>query len=230
MTLTQDITTNIEKLTQDIEAARSDSPSGADHVTLIAVSKAQPPERIEAALSAGQRIFGENRVQEAEARWADRRPAYPDLELHLVGPLQTNKVKQAIALFDVIQSVDRPKLARALAKEMVAQARLLPVYIQINTGEEDQKSGIVPTEADGFIAECRDELGLKIKGLMCIPPAEDEPALHFGLLRQIAQRNDLSALSMGMSGDFEQAVRLGATHVRVGTAIFGTRGDWRDTV
>jgi len=228
--LAGNIAENIATIRRKIEAARADSPASAGKVVLIAVSKAQPPERIDAALAAGQRIFGENRVQEAEARWRDRRAAHPDLDLHLVGPLQTNKVRQAVALFDAIQSVDRPKLARALAAEMEKTGRRLPVFLQINTGEEDQKSGVPPREADAFVGLCRDELGLTVKGLMCIPPAEEDPAPHFALLRSIADRNVLPGLSMGMSGDYETAVRLGATHVRVGTAVFGARGDWRETV
>lgn len=230
MSISDQIAANLTAIRQKIDKARADSPAAAPDVTLIAVSKAQPPERIDGALEAGHRIFGENRVQEAEARWQDRRAAYPDLELHLVGPLQTNKVKAAVALFDVIQSVDRPKLARALSAEFERADRKLPVYIQINTGEEEQKSGILPREADAFIDLCRTDLGLPVIGLMCIPPVEEDPSLHFALLRKIADRNGLEALSMGMSGDYEAAVRMGATHVRVGTAIFGIRGDWRETV
>ncbi|MBL4692613.1 MAG: YggS family pyridoxal phosphate-dependent enzyme [Magnetovibrio sp.] len=192
-------------------------------VTLVAVSKFHDAERISVTLELGHRVFGENRVQEAQDKWPDLRQAYPDINLHLIGPLQTNKVKSAVALFDVIESVDREKLARALAKEFTATQRHLPVYIQVNTGDEPQKAGILPKDADTFISLCQDELGLDVQGLMCIPPAQEEPALHFALLSKIAKRNGLKNLSMGMSGDFETAIDLGATHIRVGTAIFGQR-------
>lgn len=192
-------------------------------VTLVGVSKVQPPERIQAALDAGLRVFGENRVQEAASRWEPLKPRYPDLELHLIGPLQTNKVKQAVALFDVIESVDRPKLAEALAAEMERSGRRLPCLVQINTGEEPQKAGVPPAEADAFIERCRGELGLDLRGLMCIPPVDEEPAPHFALLAEMARRHGLPVVSMGMSSDYEIAVRLGATHVRVGSAIFGER-------
>ena len=172
---------------------------------------------------AGHRVFGENRVQEAQRRWAERRGCYADLKLHLIGPLQTNKAADAVALFDVIEVVDRPKLARGLSNEMARQGRHLPCYVQVNTGEENQKSGIPPDEADSFIGFCREECGLDIAGLMCIPPVDEEPAMHFALLRTIAERNGLPGLSMGMSGDYEEAVRFGATSVRVGSAIFGSR-------
>ncbi len=191
-------------------------------VTLVAVSKMQPAERIGAVLDEGQRVFGENRVQEAAGRWPALRARYPGIELHLVGPLQTNKVRQAVEIFDVIESVDRPKLARKLAEVFAETGRRLPCYIQVNTGEEPQKAGVLPAEADAFVAECR-ALGLPVSGLMCIPPVDEEPALHFALLAKIAARNGLPGLSMGMSDDFETAVRLGATVVRVGSAIFGAR-------
>jgi len=191
--------------------------------TLVAVSKRQPDDRIDAALSAGHRVFGENRVQEAQRHWQHRRDLHDDLVLHLIGPLQTNKSAEAVALFDVIEVVDRPKLARALAQEMERQERSLDCYVQVNTGEEPQKSGILPGEADEFIAFCQNECGLSIVGLMCIPPQDEEPAMHFALLRTIAMRNGLEQLSMGMSGDFEEAIRFGATSVRVGSAIFGAR-------
>jgi pyridoxal phosphate enzyme (YggS family) len=193
-----------------------------DSVTLVAVSKVQPTERIEAVLEQGQRVFGENRVQEAQGRWPALRDRFPGIELHLIGPLQTNKVRAAVDLFDVIESVDRPKLARKLADVFADSGRSLPCYIQVNTGEEPQKAGVWPADADAFIAECRG-LGLSIAGLMCIPPEDEEPALHFALLAKIASRNGLSELSMGMSGDFETAIRLGATVVRIGSAIFGAR-------
>jgi pyridoxal phosphate enzyme (YggS family) len=195
----------------------------ADSVTLVAVAKTHPAAAVEAALAAGQTVFGENRVQEAQQKYPELRRRHPDLRLHLIGPLQTNKVKDAVALFDVIQTVDREKLARALAAEMARQGRRLQLFVQVNIGEEPQKAGIPPREADAFIRLCRDELGLAIAGLMCIPPADRPPAPYFALLREIAARNNLAELSMGMSGDYETAIRLGATLVRVGTAIFGTR-------
>mgnify|MGYP000055169034 CR=1 FL=1 len=194
-----------------------------DRPTLVAVSKRQPEDRIDACLATGHRIFGENRVQEAQQRWQPRKFQYQDLCLHLIGPLQTNKAADAVALFDVIEVVDRPKLAKALATEMNRQSRNLPCYIQINTGEEDQKSGALPVDADDFIAFCRDQCGLTIAGLMCIPPADEEPAMHFAMLREMARRNSLVGLSMGMSADYEEAIAFGATSVRVGSAIFGTR-------
>jgi len=207
-----------------IAAAAAAAGRDPDEVTLVAVSKLQPAERIEAVLAEGQRIFGENRVQEAQSRWPALRERFPGLELHLIGPLQTNKARAAVELFDVIESVDRPKLARKLADIFAETGRRLPLYIQVNTGEEPQKAGISPAEADAFVAECRDRLGLPVVGLMCIPPESEDPARHFALLREIAARNGLEGLSMGMSSDFETAVRLGATVVRVGSAIFGARG------
>jgi hypothetical protein len=192
-------------------------------VTLVAVSKTNPAERVRAALAAGQRVFGENRVQEALGKFPGLRGAFPELRLHLIGPLQTNKIRDAVAHFDVIETVDRPRLAEALANEMGKTGRRLPCYIEVNTGEEPQKAGIWPEAADGFIADCRNRLGLPIAGLMCIPPGHEEPSLHFALLREIARRNGLAELSMGMSADYETAIRFGATHVRVGTAIFGAR-------
>ena len=218
---TPDIAANLQAVWQKI--TDSCTPDRGNRPTLVAVSKRQPDDRIDAALAAGHRVFGENRVQEAQQRWVDRRAGLPDLKLHLIGPLQTNKAADAVALFDVIEIIDRPKLARALAAEMDRQGRQLACYIQVNTGEEPQKSGIMPTEADDFIAFCQTECGLMIEGLMCIPPQDEEPAMHFALLRTIAERNGLSGLSMGMSGDFEEAVAFGATSVRVGSAIFGAR-------
>ncbi|HHN68132.1 MAG TPA: YggS family pyridoxal phosphate-dependent enzyme, partial [Thermopetrobacter sp.] len=194
-----------------------------DDVTLIAVSKTFPPEAVTPVLEAGQRHFGENRVQEAAAKWPALKEHYPDVTLHLIGPLQTNKVKQAVALFDVIHSVDREKLAAALAKEMERQGRHLPVFVQVNTGEEPQKAGVAPADADAFIRACREAHGLDVIGLMCIPPVGENPAPHFALLDRIAARNGLDGLSMGMSADYQAAVTLGATHVRVGSAIFGPR-------
>jgi pyridoxal phosphate enzyme (YggS family) len=189
-------------------------------VTLVAVSKLQPWERIVPILAAGQTIFGENRVQEAEGRWEEHRQG---LELRLIGPLQTNKAKEAVALFDVIETVDRPKLARVLAEEIQRAGKAPRCYVQVNTGEEPQKAGIIPSEADAFIASCRNEHGLTVEGLMCIPPHDEPPGPHFALLRKIAVRNGLQKLSMGMSADFETAVRFGATSVRVGSALFGER-------
>jgi len=192
-------------------------------VTLVAVGKAQPEERIQAALAAGQRVFGENYVQEAKGRWAATRAAWPGLQLHMVGPVQTNKVKDVVALFDVVETLDRPKLAEALAREMARQERRPACFVQVNTGEEVQKAGVWPAQADAFIAACRDDLGLPVVGLMAIPPEDEEPSLHFALLAKIAARNGLAQLSMGMSADFEIAVQFGATHVRVGSALFGAR-------
>lgn len=192
-------------------------------MTLTAVSKTQAPEAIDAILAAGQRAFGENRVQEAQARWTARRPGLGSLELRLIGPLQTNKAEDAVALFDVVETLDREKLARALADAAHKLGRAPRVLVQVNTGAEPQKAGVLPEAADALIAAARDAYGLKIEGLMCIPPAEEEPTPHFTLLGQIAARNGLSVISMGMSGDYETAIRCGATHVRVGTALFGER-------
>jgi hypothetical protein len=203
-------------------AAKAAGRNPAD-IVLVAVSKTQAPERITAALAAGHRVFGENRVQEAVAKWPVLRQVASNLQLHLIGPLQTNKVKEAVALFDVIETVDRPKLAHALVEEMNGTGRRPTCYIQVNTGEEPQKAGVLPEATDAFVGLCRDVLGLPVAGLMCIPPVDEEPALHFALLAEIARRNQLKVLSMGMSADFETAIRLGATHVRVGTAIFGER-------
>lgn len=212
---------------QEIRAKIAQAAVGFNHdsnaVTLVAVSKVQPDEKLQEALDAGQRVFGENRVQEAMEHWAHRRTDYPDLTLHLIGPLQSNKAKDAVALFDVIETVDRPKIARALADEMKKQGRNLPCFIQVNTGDEDQKSGITPAALPEFLKQCVDEYGLDIIGLMCIPPMDDPPALHFALLSKLAKRHGLNRLSMGMSADYERAVALGATHVRVGTGVFGAR-------
>ena len=192
-------------------------------VTLVAVSKTFGSESIRPLIAAGQRVFGENRVQEAEGKWPALKAGTPDIELHLIGPLQSNKTAQAVALFDVIQSVDREKIARALAAEMKRQGKAPRLYIQVNTGEEPQKAGIAPGETAAFVSLCRDELDLPIEGLMCIPPADDDPGPHFALLARLAAGNGISGLSMGMSGDFEIAIGHGATHVRVGSAIFGSR-------
>jgi pyridoxal phosphate enzyme (YggS family) len=182
-----------------------------------------PAEGILPALEAGQRLFGENYVQESAAKWPALRERYPDIELHFIGPLQSNKAREAVRLFDVIHTLDRPSLAAALAKEIQREGRSPRLLVQVNTGEEPQKGGVLPTEADAFLSACRDTYGLTIQGLMCIPPAEDLPSPHFALLNRIAARNGLATLSMGMSADFEAAIQLGATHVRVGTAIFGAR-------
>jgi pyridoxal phosphate enzyme (YggS family) len=227
LTVPADIATqvaeNLDAVRTQIDRAARDAERDPAAVALIAVGKVQPLARVEAALLAGHRVFGENRVQEAKSKWPGFKARYPDVELHLIGPLQTNKVREAVGLFDVIQTVDREKLARELAKEMDKRGRRLACYIQVNTGEEEQKAGVSPGDADAFIALCRDQLDLPVVGLMCIPPVDAEPALHFAMLREIAKRNGLTGLSMGMSGDFETAVALGATHVRVGTAIFGAR-------
>jgi pyridoxal phosphate enzyme (YggS family) len=217
------IAANLAAVRARIEAAARAADRPADAATLVAVSKTHPADSVRAALQAGQRVFGENRVREAIAKFPGLRGDYPDLTLHLIGSLQTNKVKDAVAHCDVIETVDRPRLAEALAREMERSGRHLSCYIEVNTGEEPQKAGILPTDADAFIADCRDRLGLAVVGLMCIPPEHEEPALHFALLREIARRNGLDKLSMGMSADFETAIRFGATHVRVGTAIFGAR-------
>lgn len=195
----------------------------AADVTLIAVSKTQPDDAVFAALALGHRVFGENRVQEATARWAPRRAALPGLELRLIGPLQTNKAEEALCLFDVVESLDRDRLARALADAGQKLGVRPRVLVQVNTGAEPQKAGVHPLHADALIAEARETHGLQVEGLMCIPPVEEEPGLHFALLAKIAARNGLSVLSMGMSGDYETAIRFGATHVRVGTALFGER-------
>ena len=203
------------------QAAEKAGRSAAD-ITLIAVSKVQPPERVEAVLEAGHRIYGENRVQEAGERWPPFMERYDGIDLHLIGPLQTNKVRQAFGLFQHIHSVDRPKLAKTIARIAQEEGHCPELFIQVNTGEEPQKAGVLPADADGFIADCK-AMDLPIAGLMSIPPAEEEASLHFALLAKIAARNGLSGLSMGMSADFEKAIALGATHIRVGSAIFGER-------
>jgi pyridoxal phosphate enzyme (YggS family) len=214
---------NLADVQEAIRRAEVDYRRPAGAVQLVAVSKTIPPDGILPALEAGQRLFGENYVQESAGKWPALRERFPDTELHLVGPLQSNKAREAVALFDVIHSLDRPSLAAALAKEIARTGRSPRLLVQVNTGEEPQKGGVLPAEADAFIAACRDSYGLPIEGLMCIPPAEDLPSPHFGLLGRIANRNGLKVLSMGMSADFDPAIQLGATHVRVGTAIFGAR-------
>ena len=220
-----DVAAQLAAVQSQLAAAMAQRPSvyAANPVTLVAVSKRQPDAKIDAALAAGQRVFGENRVQEATSRWAARRSQYADLTLHLIGPLQTNKAAEAVALFDVIEVVDREKLARALATEMTRQNRHLPCFIQVNTGEEPQKSGILPDQLDDFFIFCRDDLGLSVQGLMCIPPVDEDAAMHFALLNSMAKRLNLSNLSMGMSSDYTDAIGFGATSVRVGSAIFGAR-------
>lgn len=212
----------LSEITARLRAAEDRAGRAPGSVRLIAVSKVQPLERVEAVLAEGHRVFGENRVQEAAGKWPALRERYPDVELHLIGPLQTNKARQAMELCQAIHSVDRPKLAATLARLADELGHCPELFIQVNTGEEPQKAGVLPAEADGFVADCRG-LGLPVAGLMCIPPVEETPSLHFALLAKIAARNGLTGLSMGMSADFEEAVAFGATHVRVGSAIFGDR-------
>ena len=210
-----DITTRIAK-------AAADADRDASDVTLIAVSKVQPNERVDAVLQEGHRCFGENRVQEAAGKWPDFRERYDGIALHLICPLQSNKARQAFELFDVIHTLDRPKLAKTFARLAQELGHCPPLFVQVNTGEEPQKAGIAPGETDEFVKECQ-ALDLPIQGLMCIPPVDETPSLHFALLRKIADRNGLSQLSMGMSDDFDQAIAFGATHIRVGSALFGAR-------
>ncbi len=205
-----------------IAAAAQAHSRNPDSISLLAVSKVQPLERVEAVLNDGYRVFGENRVQEAESKWPAFRERFDNINLHLIGPLQSNKTRSAMALFDAIHTVDRPKLARAIARIADETGTCPDLFVQVNTGDEAQKAGVSVDDADALVAECR-TLNLPIKGLMCIPPAEETPSLHFALLAKIAARNGLSGLSMGMSGDFEESIAQGATHVRVGSAIFGAR-------
>jgi len=206
-----------------IQRARARAIRPASFTTLVAVSKTHGVERIKPVLAAGHRVFGESRMQEAKTKWPSLRLNHPEVELHFIGALQTNKVRDAVELFDSIQTLDRPKLAVALKAEFERTGRSLPLFIQVNTGEEPQKAGVLPEEVADFIGYCRDELALPVQGLMCIPPANEPPAPHFALLQKVARTHDLPLLSMGMSGDFETAIKFGATHVRVGTAIFGER-------
>ena len=212
------------KVHEDIARACAEAGRDPASVSLVAISKTFGPEAIEPVIAAGQRVFGENRVQEAKAKWPPLMERHPGIQLHLVGPLQSNKAKEAVALFDVIHSVDRESLAAALAKEIAKQGRKPTLFVEVNTGAEPQKSGLLPEQSDAFIATCRERHGLEIAGLMCIPPADEAPAPHFALAAKIARRNGLRLLSMGMSADFPIAIAFGATHVRVGTAIFGRRG------
>jgi len=209
----------LEEITLAAEAAGREPQS----VKLVAVTKTVPAPVIEQAIAIGQRVFGENRVQEAHAKWPALKERHAGIELHLIGPLQSNKVREAVGLFDVIETIDRPKLARAVAEEMARANKRPRLFVQVNTGEEPQKAGIVPSETDSFVALCRDTFGLSIEGLMCIPPLDEEPAMHFALLAKLAERLGIKELSMGMSGDFVRAIQFGATYVRIGTAIFGVR-------
>ena len=217
------IAANLAGIVARIEAARKSAIAPARSTTLVAVSKTHDAQTVKEAIAEGQKVFGENRVQEAQGKFPALKAAHPELQLHLIGPLQTNKVREAVALFDCIETLDRPKLADALKAELDKTGRCPMLFIQVNTGEEQQKAGVLPAEAPGFIRYARDELGLPVKGLMSIPPVTDDAAPHFAFLAKLAKENGLDFLSMGMSGDFETAIKFGATHVRVGTAIFGER-------
>lgn len=221
--LTPSSPNGLAQVEQEIARACTEARRDRASVTLVAVSKTFDADAITPVIDAGQRVFGENRVQEAKGKWPALVSAHPGIALHLIGPLQSNKTKEAVALFDAIHSVDRTSLCEALAKEIKSQNKRPELFVQINTGEEPQKAGIAPGEADAFIASCRDKYGLTISGLMCIPPVDEPPAPHFALTAKIAARNGLTKLSMGMSADFAVAIQLGATHVRVGSAIFGAR-------
>lgn len=213
---------SLQDIVARIHKAEAEAGREPGSVRLVAISKQQPNERIEAVLKAGHRLFGENRVQEAAGKWPGFRERFEDVEVHLVGPLQTNKARQAFGLFQTVHSVDRPKLANTIARLAQEEGHCPDLFIQVNTGEEPQKAGILPADADSFVAECK-AMDLPVRGLMCIPPVEEEASLHFALLAKIAARNGLAELSMGMSSDFEKAIAFGATHVRVGSAIFGER-------
>jgi pyridoxal phosphate enzyme (YggS family) len=223
MSSERDPVTALRDVLSRIEKAREAAISPAPQTTLIAVTKTHGPERIVPVLAAGHRDFGENRVQEAQGKWPELKAQYPNIALHLIGPLQTNKVRDAMALFDAIHSLDRPKLAEAILREGERIGRTPLLFVQVNTGEEEQKAGVPPREAEAFIAHCRETLKLPIAGLMCVPPVEEPPAPHFALLQKLARETGFALLSMGMSGDFETAIKFGATHVRVGTSIFGQR-------
>lgn len=214
---------NLEIIQKNIASIATDWNRAPNEIKLIAVSKRQPQNKLQSALEAGHRLFGENRVQEAFEHWQKLKPLYPDLKLHLIGPLQTNKVKEALKLFDVIETVDREKLARKIGSEQKSLSHKPTCLIQVNTGEEEQKSGIPPQELPAFLTFCKDECDLDVQGLMCIPPIDEPASLHFGLLQKLAQNHNLTELSMGMSSDYEKAIPLGATYIRVGTAIFGER-------
>jgi len=213
----------LRRIRDEIAAAAKSSKRSAADVELIAVSKLFDADAVRPVLEAGQRAFGENRVQEAERKWPGLKSAFTDVELHLIGPLQSNKTRDAVALFDAIHTVDREKIARAIADEMAKQQRTLKLFVQVNTGEEPQKAGVMPREAKAFVEFCRSDLKLPLTGLMCIPPVDEEPAVHFAFLAKLAKELGLSGLSMGMSSDFETAIAFGATYVRVGSAIFGDR-------
>lgn len=217
------IAANFEAILKKIRRAEKAAGREEGATKLIAVTKTQSMESLHAALACGHRLFGENRVQEAQEHWADLKKQFPDIVLHLIGPLQTNKVRDAVAFFDCIETIDRMKLAHAIAEEMEKQGRKLPCFIQVNTGEEEQKAGIAPAALPDFVSYCTRECGLNIRGLMCIPPVDAPPALHFALLKKLAKENGLAELSMGMSADYERAAALGATYVRVGSALFGER-------
>ena len=221
--LAPDLSQRLADVQARIALATAEAKRAAGTVELIAVSKTFAADGIRPALAAGQRTFGENRVQEAQGKWPDLRAEFPDLKLHLIGPLQSNKAAVAVALFDTIHTIDRPKIAKAIADEMKKQDRTLELYVQVNTGEEPQKAGVMPADTKAFVAMCRGDLGLEIAGLMCIPPVEEEAAVHFAFLSKLARELGLKGLSMGMSGDYETAIQFGATHVRVGSAIFGGR-------
>ena len=221
--MTETAEQRLEQVRGRIEKAAREVGRDPASVRLVAVSKTFDAVDIEPVIAAGQRLFGENRVQEAQGKWPELRNAHPDLELHLIGPLQTNKVRDAVALFDVIQTLDRPKLAHALKAEIAARGKSVRLLVQVNTGEEEQKAGVAPADLPAFLALAQDELKLEVEGLMCIPPVDEEPAVHFAFLSKLAREHGLPELSMGMSGDFEAAVELGATYVRVGSAIFGHR-------
>lgn len=222
--MTDDAASRLIETGQRIAVAAKGVGRDPDEVTLIAVSKTFGADDIRPVLEAGHRQFGENRVQEAQGKWPELKADYPELTLHLIGPLQSNKAREAVALFDAIHTIDRPKIAQALANEMDKQGRRPQLFIQVNTGEEEQKAGVLAADAGELLALCQDRLGLEIAGLMCIPPVEEEPAIHFAFLDKLAGELGLTGRSMGMSGDFETAVEMGATHVRVGSAIFGPRG------
>ena len=219
----EDISKSFTRIRQNIDKVVDESDRSPNEITLIAVSKQQQEDRVDASLALGHRVFGENRVQEAQKRWSIRKYDYPDLRLHLIGSLQSNKAADAVRLFDVIHTIDRPKIAIAIAKEAAQQNKHIQCFIQVNTGDEPQKSGISPCDLSSFVDFCREEVGLPITGLMCIPPVDEEAAIHFGFLNTLASRNNLTGLSMGMSSDYAEAIRFGATHIRVGSALFGSR-------
>jgi pyridoxal phosphate enzyme (YggS family) len=226
-TTTSVMDSSLAKVRAEIARACAQARRDPASVTLVAITKTFGADAIEPVIAQGQRVFGENRVQEAKAKWPPLKDRYPGIELHLVGPLQSNKAKEAVAMFEAIHSLDRPSLAEALAKEIAKQGRKPALFVEVNTGAESQKAGVLPEETDGFVAACRNRYGLEIAGLMCLPPADEPPAPHFALTAKIARRNGLALLSMGMSADFPIAIAFGATHVRVGTAIFGERGQVR---